>query len=248
MHNIYPSIPNSIPPLPGSNPCELVSSVSKEQLGLGLSIFAPVSSVPGSASFFVFQPLLAGKIFASIGVLIAAQLFMFLSDRFLGHESKNGQKGSVISPEQAVRISLSDLQDFLASVSRANVQPSTGTSVPSTKQAATGIFPHETPEIPMVIALSFYSAFTDKPFCPNVLISIPLLTLPGVRGALPILILELLTTIFVRAVVPPETTGAKPLTEPASNSELQSLQFSPEDLLNQLDQFSKHSENLRLFP
>ncbi len=68
------------------------------------------------------------------------------------------------------------------------------------------------------------------------------------RGALPLLILELLTTIFVRAVVPPETTGVKPLTEPASNSELQSQQFSPEDLLNQLDQFSKHSETLRLFP
>ena len=232
MDNIYASISNSIPP-------------SKEPLNLGITIFAPVSSVPGSATFFFLQPLLTGKVFASVGVLIAAQLFLFLADRFFG---LSVQKGPVISPEQTVRMSLSDLQDFLTSVSRGNVQPSTSTSVPSTNQVDTGSLTLETPEIPLVFALAVYGDFTDKPFGPTVFIIFPLFTLPGVRGALPLLILELLTTIFVRAVVPPETTGAKPLTEPASNSELQSLQFSPEDLLNQLDQFSKHSETLRLFP
>jgi len=232
MDNIYASISNSIPP-------------SKEPLNLGITIFAPVSSVPGSATFFFLQPLLTGKVFASVGVLIAAQLFLFLADRFFG---LSVQKGPVISPEQTVRMSLSDLQDFLTSVSRGNVQPSTSTSVPSTNQVDTGSLTLETPEIPLVFALAVYGDFTDKPFGPTVFITFPLFTLPGVRGALPLLILELLTTIFVRAVVPPETTGAKPLTEPASNSELQSLQFSPEDLLNQLDQFSKHSETLRLFP
>lgn len=206
---------------------------------MGLTIFAPVSSVPGSASFFFLQPLLTGKIFASVGVLIAAQLFLFLADRFFGLESMPVQKGPVISPEQTVQMSLSDLQDFLASVSRDNVQPSTGTSVPSTDQDVTGIFPHETPEIPLVFALAVYGDFTNKPYCPAVFITFPLFTLPGVRGALPLLILEILTTIFVRAVVPPETTGSKPLTDPASNSKLQSLQFSPEDLLNLLNRFSK---------
>lgn len=241
MDNIS-SLSNSTPPLPGPNPYEPVSCerhFSEEPLSLGLAIFAPVSSVPGSASFFFLQPMLTGKIFASVGVLIAAQLFLFLADRFLGHESMPIQKGPVISPEQTVRMSLSDLQDFLASVSRGNVQPSTGTSAPSTDQAVNGIFPHETPEIPLVFALAVYGDFTDKPYCPAVFLLFPLFTFPGVRGALPLLILELLTTIFVRAVVPPETTGSKPLTDPASNSKLQSLQFSPEDLLNLLNRFSK---------
>ena len=147
-----------------------------------------------------------------------------------------------------MRLSLSDLQDFLASMSRSNVQPSTGTSAPATHQVVTGTLPLVTPEIPLVFSLAVYGDFTNKPFGPSVFMILPLFTLPGVRGALPLLILELLTTIFVRSVVPPETTGSKPLTEPASNSELQSLEFSPEDLLNELDQFSKHSENLRLFP
>lgn len=242
MDNIYSSFSNRTPPLPGPNPCEPVSCechFSKEPLSLGLTIFAPVSSVPGSASFFFLQPLLTGKIFASVGVLIAAQLFLFFADRFLGHELMPVQKGPVISPEQTVRMSLSDLQDFLASVSRGNVQPSTSTSAPSTAQAVTGIFPLETPEVPLVFGLAVYGDFTNKPYCPAVFLLLPLFTFPGVRGALPLLILELLTTIFVRAVVPPETTGSKPLTGPASNSKLKSLQFSPEDLSNLLNRFGK---------
>ena len=245
MDNIFSSFLNSMPSLPGSNPCEPVSSVSKEPLNLGISIFAPISSVPGSATFFFLQPLLTGKVFASVGVLVAAQIFLFIANHFF---DLSVQKGPVISPEQTVQMSLSDLQDFLVSMSRGNVQPSTGTDFPSTDQAITGTFTVETPEIPLVFALSIYGDFTDKPFGPSVFLTFPLFTLPGVRGALPLLILELLTTIFVRAVVPPETTGSKPLTDSSSNSELQTLEFSPEDLLNQLDQFNKHSENLRLFP
>lgn len=174
-----------------------------------------------------------------MGVLIAAQLFLFLADRFFGLESMPVQKGPVISSEQTVRMSLSDLQDFLASVSRGNIQPSTGTSAPSTGQAVTGILPHETRDIPLAFAITVWGDFTDNPFCPTVFLLFPLLTFPGVRGALPLLILETLSTIFVRAVVPPETTGSKPLQDPVSNKP-NVLQFSSEDLLKLLNRFSKH--------
>ncbi|HWQ42566.1 MAG TPA: hypothetical protein VN456_11095 [Desulfosporosinus sp.] len=231
------------------NPCAPISCEchgSKEPLTLGITIFTPVSSVPGSSSFIFFQPLITGNVFASVGVLISAQLFLFLAGRFLGLESFPVQKGPDISPEQTVKISLSDLQNFLASVSR-DTQPSTSTSAPSTNtlapstdQAVPGIFPSVTPEIPLVVALTVGADYTNKPFCPTVSLFLPLVTFPGARGALPLLILELLTTIFVRAVVPPQTTGSKPLTDPTSNSKSQPLQFSPEDLLNLLNRFSKH--------
>ncbi|MDR3541333.1 MAG: hypothetical protein P4L69_10265 [Desulfosporosinus sp.] len=243
MSNSNSSFSNSIPPLLGSTPCEAVSyecHFSKESLSLGLNVYAPVSSVPGSASFFYLQPLITGKVFASIGVLIAAQLFLFLANRFWGLESMPIQKGPVLSPDQTVQMSLSDLQDFLTSISRGNVQPSTGTSDPSTSQTSTGVSLPETQEIPIVLGLVVYGDFTDKPFCPSVFILFPLFTFPGVRGALPLLILELLTTIFVRAVVPPQTTGSKPLTVPALNSKSQPLQFLPEDILDLLNRFSKH--------
>ncbi|HUX78805.1 MAG TPA: hypothetical protein VMW10_03530, partial [Alphaproteobacteria bacterium] len=150
MDNIYTSCTNSIPPLPGPNLCDPVSyegHSSKEPLNFGFSIFAPVSSVPGSTSFFFLQPLLTGKVFASVGVLIAAQISLFFVNRFFGLESMPVQKGPIISPEQAVRMSLSDLQDFLASVSRGEIQPSTSTSAPSTGQAVSGELSPETPEI-----------------------------------------------------------------------------------------------------
>jgi len=227
-------------------PCEPVSSecqLSKEALTFGVTIYSSVSSVTGSSSFFVIQPLLTGKVFASVGVLIAAQLFLFLGNRIFGHESKPSQKGPVISPEQTVQMSLSDLQDFLAAMSRGSVQPSSGTSVPATDQASAGISSLETPEDPLVFALAVWGDFTDKPFCPTVFLTFPLFVFPGVRGALPLMILELLTTIFVRAVVPPQTTGAKPLVAPVSHSNLKLLQFSPEDLLALLNKFGKHFRN-----
>jgi hypothetical protein len=244
MDNIYSSLPNNIPPLPGPNSCAPVSyegQSSKEPLSLGISIFSPVSSVEGSASFLFFQPLLTGKVFASVFVLIVAELFLFIADRLFGLESMSVQKGPVISPEQTARMSLSDLQDFLASVSRGNGQPSNGTSAPSNGQAVTGIISTETPEIPLVFALTLWGFYSNKPFCPSISFLFPLFTFPGLRGALPLLILELLTTICVRAVVPPQTTGSKPLPDPLSNSKLQSLESSPEDLLNLMNRFAKRS-------
>lgn len=253
MDNIYSYFSNSIRPLLGSNSCEPVSCecrYSKEPLNFGLSIFAPVSSVPGSSSFFFLQPLLTGKVFASVGILIASQILLFLADRLFGLESMPIQRGPVILPEQTVRMSLRDLQDFLASLPR-DIQPSTatstpssGTSTPTTETSApstidvtTGTI--ETPEAPLVFALVVWGEFTDKPYTPTVFLLFPVFTFPGVRGALPMLILELLSTIFVRAVVPPQTTGSRPLTNPASNSKLPSLQFSPEDVFKLLKRFNK---------
>src|SRR5665648_467481 len=85
------------------------------------------------------------------------------------------QKGPVISPDQTVRMSLSDLQDFLVSMSRGNVQPSTGTSDPSTNQIVLGTLPLSSPEIPLVFALGFWGDFEDKPFGPSIFITVPCL-------------------------------------------------------------------------
>lgn len=240
---------NSIPSLLGSNSCEPVSNegqFSKEPLNFGISLFAPVSSVKGSSTFFFLQPVLTGEVFASVFVLIIAQILLFFANRFFGLESI--PKGPVISSEQTVRMSLSDLQGFLASVSSGKVQTSTDTPTPSTVQADTGELSPESPEIPLVVALAVWGDYSNKPFSPSVFLIFPIFSFPGVRGALPLLILEILTTIFVRAVVPPQTTGSQPLTDPTSNTKLQSIEFSPEDLLNQFNQFNKRSETLRLFP
>jgi hypothetical protein len=77
------------------------------------------------------------------------------------------------------------------------------------------------------------------PYSPYVIVSVPILTFPGVRGALPLLILGLLSTIFVRAVVPPESTGSKPLSKPGAIMN-NPLTLTPNDLLQLLTRFGKH--------
>ncbi|KLU67737.1 hypothetical protein DEAC_c01410 [Desulfosporosinus acididurans] len=232
-------------PLAMSNACDpLVSAVnsSKEPLNFGISIFSPVSSLPGTSSLFFLQPLLTGKVFASLGILIAAQLFLFLANRLFGLELSTIKPGTVISPEQTVRMSTSDLQDFLASVTSSSIQSSVGQPLNNQpmnlpRDVSSGTL--ETPEAPVIFALTVWGDFVANPYGPTVFLILPIVTFPGLRGALPMLILELLGTIFVRAVVPPQTTGAKPLQE-SSSSKPPLLQFTPEGLVNLLNRFSKH--------
>ncbi|WP_407308880.1 hypothetical protein [Desulfosporosinus sp. SB140] len=221
--------------LPLSSSCGPVTSQGdcpKEPLNFGISIFTPVSSVPGSSSLFFLQPLFTGKVFASLGILSVAQLFLFFISRILDVQSPTLSPGTVISPDQTVRMSVSDLQDFLTSVSSNYVQP-------TTDQPGVTSGTLETPEAPLVVALTVWGDFADVPYGPTVFLLFPVFTFPGVRGALPMLILEILATIFVRAVVPPQTTGSKPLTDPVSGGP-NILQFTPENLLNLLNRFSKH--------
>ncbi|AET67520.1 hypothetical protein Desor_1889 [Desulfosporosinus orientis DSM 765] len=212
--------PNCI--IPGSE-----FKLSKEPLNFGISIFDPVSSVDGSPTFFFLQPLLAGKVFTSVLIIIISQIILFIFNRFWDYNLPPSNKRLVFSPEQTVSMSLSDLQNFLASMAgsksqssanqpSSNQPPSGQTSPdqpPPAGQEEGGITP-ETREIPLILALAVWGDFQNKAYSPSVFLLFPILVFPGVRGALPILILELLTTIFVRAVVPPETTGAKPLKAP----------------------------------
>lgn len=241
MENINSLFSNYPPPLPGCNTCPPIScgsKIPKEPLNFGIAIYSPISSVPGSAALFFIQPLLTGKVFASIGVLIAAQIILFIADRFWGLESRPMQK-NLMSPQQTVQMSLNDLHDFLTSMSQ-ETQPPSALSSSSSSQDISSTLTTETPEVPLIFGLSVWGDYSNQPFGPSVFFLVPILTFPGARGALPLLILELLTTIFVRSVVPPQTTGSKPLTDPASNQKSKLLQFTPEDLLNLLNRFSKH--------
>jgi hypothetical protein len=73
-----------------------------------------------------------------------------------------------------------------------------------------------TPEAPLIVSIYVSADYTNRPFTPSVSMFIPIFTFPGLRGALPLLILGLLATIFVRSVVPPESTGSKPFPKPGT--------------------------------
>ena len=220
-----------------------------EPLNMGLSIFAPLSSVAGSPSLSFAQPLLTGSVFASTAVLIGSELFLFIARRLFHLKSipvldaRNGQ---------TVQMSLTELQEFLRWMANGiGTSPNpnlvtaggNGTILPNQDGQTTGVdytgfLTAETPEAPLTLAIYFSAFYSNNPFTPSVSFYIPILAFPGARGALPLLILGLLSTIFVRAVVPPESTGSKQLSKPITKMN-NPLTYSPNDLLQLLSKYGK---------
>ncbi|GAB6151693.1 hypothetical protein JCM17380_04430 [Desulfosporosinus burensis] len=58
-----------------------------EPISLGIEIFAPISSVAGSSTLFLTQPLLSGRVFESSAVIIGAELILFIAQRFFDIKS-----------------------------------------------------------------------------------------------------------------------------------------------------------------
>lgn len=235
-----------------------------ERLDLGLAIFTPVAALPGSPSLFVFQPLFHGTVVSSAGVLIVLEVILLVANRLCGLE----QASVKTSDGQIFQMSVYELQEFLRTIACSGSPTSEsakslgGIQTDSTSQLSSpgqpmvqagtaprpdrtaleeheiGFLTGETREAPVVIGLAAAADYSNLPFAPGVFLLLPLLTLPGVRGALPMLILETLATILVRAVAPPQSTGIKPLTANPGRSRL--IQFSPEDLLGFLSKFGRH--------
>lgn len=222
-----------------------------ETLSLGIELFSPICSVAGSSTLFITQPLLSGRVFASSIVLIGAELILFIVHHFFKVKSiplldrKNGQ---------TVQIPLSELQDFLRCMADGSIASSTSYSTADGRnrlinmdsEAADplsdrGFLTPESPEAPLVVALYVIANYSNKLYTPYLLFTVPILTFPGLRGALPLLILSLLATIFVRGVVPPATTGSKPLVKPETPSDKTiPFTFTSNDLLRMLTRFGKH--------
>lgn len=198
-------------------------SLCGEPFTIGISLSAPISSVAGSSSLLFAQPLLSGRVFASSAVLIGTEVFLFIAGRLFKLERipvLNVYNG------QTVQMPLSELQECLRSMANRSDPSSNSNSVtnrinmlsnPDGQNGGTTIpalVTITTPEAPIVVSIVISAPYSNIPFTPTVSFFIPILTLPGIRGALPLLILGLLATIFVRAVVAPESTGSKPISKP----------------------------------
>jgi hypothetical protein len=206
--------------------------------------------VVGSSSILFAQPFLTGPVFASSAVLIGSEIFLFIADRLFKLESlpildaKNGQ---------TVQMPLTELQGFLRWMANGmggspNSNPVTdgenGNILSNqdgqiTEGHSTGFVTVTTHEAPLIVSIYISADYSTIPFTPSVGLFIPILSFPGIRGALPLLILGLLSTIFVRAVVPPESTGSKPLSKPRTSMN-SPLTYSPNDLLQLLTKFGKN--------
>ncbi|MDA8227692.1 MAG: hypothetical protein M0T74_08305 [Desulfitobacterium hafniense] len=209
--------------------------IEKTPLNIGITIFAPISSVPGSATLQFLQPLLTAEVPYSAGIQAAYELFIFIAQNVFCLEALPIID---VTRNVVIQMPLSELQQFLQIISRKATTESSGIANSNTP-GERGFLTVERPEAPLIIGLSIYSDYSNLPACPSIQYVLPIISLPGLRGSIPMLILIILATIFTRAVVPPETTGAKPLRSktPTDNKP---LTFSSDELLQFLSKFGKH--------
>lgn len=216
---------------------EFISGESFEPIGMGIFFVSKISSVRKSGSVSLFQPILSGKIFSSAGVLIGAEVLILLT-RFIFKLDKVPVLN--ISQNQVIQMPIGELQSLLHYMS--SRQTTTGGTTPPTASSvgATPAFPTILPpDAPFFVGLYLVSDYSNQLYTPSLYLLVPILSFPGLTGTLPILILGLLVTIFVRCVVPPETTGSKPLTKPSEQPN-PSLSLHPEELLGILNRFGKY--------
>lgn len=225
---------------------------TSQPITVGFSIFSRVSSVSGSPSLSYLQPLINSRLFSSAGVLVGAQILFLLAKYIFKLDSVPRLD---LANNQIVQIPLGELQNLLQVLAAKQKNNQTngktngntnGSFFGSTAAAGTTPLDEEDtfptnlpPEAPVVISLFITADYSNQLYTPTSWFYIPILSFPGLRGSLPILILSTLGTIFVRCVVPPETTGAKPLPEPSQQPN-SSLNLRPEELLGILSRFGKY--------
>lgn len=211
-------------------------------INMAIYIYVPISSVAGSPVLVFRLPFLVGHIFSSVGVLEGVGIFLLIAQYLFKLESVPMID---LSNNQTIRMSVKELQDFLKML---NIKQSgTSSQIPSPSSITqstnlSGIRGYPTPlppEAPLVVAIIVTADFSNVNYSPNMSFLVPLISLPGLRGALPLLILALLATIFVRAVVAPEATGAKPIPKQSERSN-SSLKITPEELLRIISRFGKY--------
>lgn len=218
-------------------------------IGMGLFISVPVSAAAGSPSLAFRQPLITGHIFSSTLVLIGAQFFLILAQHIFKLESISTLD---LQSQQIIQMPVKEFHEFLKTITgnTSGLSPSNTTMpnssavspsipIPPYAPGSRGFLTPLPPEAPLVVSLEVHTDYSNNLYAPTSWIIVPIFALPGLRGSLPMILLILLITIFNRAVVPPQTTGAKPLPKPGEQAN-SSLNFSPEDLLRFLSRFGKY--------
>lgn len=226
------------------NPSSTLETLTPISFSIYFSV--PISAVAGSPALAYRQPLIAGHIFSAAGVLTGASLFLLIAQYLFKLESIPILD---LPNHQIIHMPVQEFQDFLKTLygnqmGSATSSSQTPSSSPLTQPltyvpGSRGFITPLPPEAPLVVSLLVTSDFSNAFYSPNITVFFPIFALPGLRGALPFLILTLLGTIFVRTVVAPETTGAKPLLKQAEQPN-SSLRFSPEELLRFISRFGKY--------
>lgn len=228
------------------NTFESIINDSTEPIGIGMFVASRISSIPGSPNLSISQPLINSRLFSAPGVLIGAHILLLLAKFIFKLDNVPVLD---VPKNQLIQMPIGELQSLLQYLGsrQSNATSLQGGGGSTTSTPSPTAFPIGTSVVPTILppesplTFSFYivADYSNELFTPTVWLLVPILSFPGLNGALPILILGLLSTIFVRCVVPPETSGAKPFPKP-SDQPNSSFSLRPDELFGILNRFGKY--------
>ncbi|AGA69356.1 hypothetical protein Desdi_1907 [Desulfitobacterium dichloroeliminans LMG P-21439] len=213
---------------------------SIQAINVGFALLTRISSIPGSPTFTFVQPLINSHQFLAPWVLLGSQILLLLAkyvfqlEKLPIHNFTSGQLLQIpIGELQSLLQYLGPRQPSSATTQRNTINNSLSTADPIS-------FPTELPpDSPLYMAIYISVDYSNELYTPSLLAYVPIISFPGLRGAVPFLILALLAVIFVRCVVPPETTGAKPAPIPRKSMN-QYLNLTSEEIVTLLKRFGKY--------
>ena len=210
-----------------------------QAINVGFAFLTRISTLPGSPSFTFAQPLINSRLFLAPWVLIGSQVFLLLANSFFHLERLPVYD---IARGQMLQIPVGELQSLLQYLSSRQIDSMTnlGSNIYNQQRSTSPTFPTELPpDSPLYMAIYISVDYSNELYTPSLLAYIPIISFPGLHGAIPFLILAILAVIFVRCVVPPETTGARTAPKPSVRKN-QALNLSTEELLAILRRFGRY--------
>ncbi|MDA8442086.1 MAG: hypothetical protein M0Z55_06885 [Peptococcaceae bacterium] len=185
-------------------------------IDLNLRFISPVSSAVGSPTLHFNQKITATQLpNAGFWLLVVNTIIQIVV--WLCGEDKIIQPDPAAFPgsEQMISMSLPQLAQFLAQLGGGNWD------LPQRNSAALNSGDGITRPGVQVLSPAYLTLFllvnatpTGRAGTPIFSLFVPLLSFVGISGGLPIIIMGLISTILVRHVVPPSSSGTAPMPDP----------------------------------
>ncbi|MDA8227691.1 MAG: hypothetical protein M0T74_08300 [Desulfitobacterium hafniense] len=125
-------------------------------LNFGIAIFCPISSVAGSATVILTQPLLTSNFVSASVIILAIQIFLLIAKRIFDLERV---PVSDSARSTTIQMPLSDLNEILQSTLQDSSVTAEQTDGLNLTPRQRGFLTVETPEAPLLVGLYVYGTF-----------------------------------------------------------------------------------------
>jgi len=204
-------------------------------LRVSLFLGVPVISAVGSSTVWFAQSIAEAQVpLAGLWVIVINTIILIAS--LLSKEGRvsNPPAGFEGFPG-SVSMSLSESAEFLTKLKKCLPENIDTSQIVDGEVTRPGV--QLTPPAPLLVYILLSGFVGSTRESPNFSLFLPIISVNGVTGSLPIIIISLIATILERSVVPPTSSGVQPIPEPKEDPK---FQFNLQELLNLLRGYNRY--------